>query len=745
MKLQLSHSKVLFALFFSLFIAIGPGCKRGERMKIDPAFAKYIAAFTGGTISAAGNIRVCLTQAFNNVLELNTPLDNNLFSFSPDIPGKMVWVDNQTVEFRPEKWLERGELYRATFDLSKLTQVTGKLRTFKFDFGVLNQQMTVDISSVKPYGVYDREKCRIEGELRVMDVCDETALKNTISASQNGDALPVNVYATGNPNVFNFSVDSILRTELAQTVVINVNGDPIDADFKQSINQRIPSINEFSVLLTQVVQQPEQYVKLVFSDPLLPEQKLNGLITISGLSNWEKLNFTIDGNEVLVYPPNRISGNRKLMVYAGIKGMDNQAITNVQEFDLKFEDAVPAVRLSDSKKVILPSTDGMVMPFEAVNLSAVDVRVIQLFESNVPQFLQVNDLDGNREMKRVGRTVKRTTVQLNTDGKKNLAEWNTFFLDLNTIMKAEKGAIYRVEISFRKVHSLYNCPGSETASLNDVQEEIEANEDEADDQLSYWDYYDDYYYDGYDDDYNWRERDNPCSNSYYNSERTVAKNLLASDLGIIAKQGSDGRVYVAVSDIRTTNPIEGVEVEILNYQQQAITKMVTANDGTCTYNGKGNSKPYLIVAKRGGERGYLKVDGGKALSVSKFDVSGAESSKGLKGMIYGERGVWRPGDTLFLSFMLEDEKKTLPPGHPVSFELINPRGQLVQKMVKTDGVHGLYAFTCSTHPDAETGNYNANVRVGGATFSKSIKIENIKPNRLKLNLNFGKDKLTASR
>jgi hypothetical protein len=427
MKLQLSHSKVLFALFFSLFIAIGPGCKRGERMKIDPAFAKYIAAFTGGTISAAGNIRVCLTQAFNNVLELNTPLDNNLFSFSPDIPGKMVWVDNQTVEFRPEKWLERGELYRATFDLSKLTQVTGKLKTFKFDFGVLNQQMTVDISSVKPYGVYDREKCRIEGELRVMDVCDETALKNTISASQNGDALPVNVYATGNPNVFNFSVDSILRTELAQTVVINVNGDPIDADFKQSINQRIPSINEFSVLLTQVVQQPEQYVKLVFSDPLLPEQKLNGLITISGLSNWEKLNFTIDGNEVLVYPPNRISGNRKLMVYAGIKGMDNQAITNVQEFDLKFEDAVPAVRLSDSKKVILPSTDGMVMPFEAVNLSAVDVRVIQLFESNVPQFLQVNDLDGNREMKRVGRTVKRTTVQLNTDGKKNWQNGTRFF------------------------------------------------------------------------------------------------------------------------------------------------------------------------------------------------------------------------------------------------------------------------------------------------------------------------------
>ena len=37
-------------------------------------------------------------------------------------------------------------------------------------------------------------------------------------------------------------------------------------------------------------------------------------------------------------------------------------------------------------------------------------------------------------------------------------------------------------------------------------------------------------------------------------------------------------------------------------------------------------------------------------------------NKGLKGYIYGERGVWRPGDTLYLTFMLED-KKQVPPKH----------------------------------------------------------------------------------
>jgi uncharacterized protein YfaS (alpha-2-macroglobulin family) len=39
----------------------------------------------------------------------------------------------------------------------------------------------------------------------------------------------------------------------------------------------------------------------------------------------------------------------------------------------------------------------------------------------------------------------------------------------------------------------------------------------------------------------------------------------------------------------------------------------------------------------------------------------------LKGFIYGERGVWRPGDTLFLSFMLEDEKKVLASHSPGQF------------------------------------------------------------------------------
>jgi uncharacterized protein YfaS (alpha-2-macroglobulin family) len=96
--------------------------------------------------------------------------------------------------------------------------------------------------------------------------------------------------------------------------------------------------------------------------------------------------------------------------------------------------------------------------------------------------------------------------------------------------------------------------------------------------------------------------------------------------------------------------------------------------------------------------------------------------------------VWRPGDTLFISFVLEDRDKTLPDNHPVSIELYNPAGQVAHRQTQTGNKHHFYSFVLKTDDDAPTGNWEARVKVGGSTFSKTLKIETIKPNRLKVDL-----------
>lgn len=121
-------------------------------------------------------------------------------------------------------------------------------------------------------------------------------------------------------------------------------------------------------------------------------------------------------------------------------------------------------------------------------------------------------------------------------------------------------------------------------------------------------------------------------------------------------------------------------------------------------------------------------------------MGGTQIQKGLKGFIYGERGVWRPGDSLFLTFILDDKQNRLPKGHPVEFELYTPQGQLYKQVTQTTSVKGFYALKTTTEPSSPTGNWMLKVKAGGAKFEKKIRIETIMPNRLKINLSFGNQK-----
>ena len=67
-------------------------------------------------------------------------------------------------------------------------------------------------------------------------------------------------------------------------------------------------------------------------------------------------------------------------------------------------------------------------------------------------------------------------------------------------------------------------------------------------------------------------------------------------------------------------------------------------------------------------------------------------------------------------------------------ELYNPLGQMYARKTQTRGELGLYVFDFVTEADAPTGAWNVKAQVGGVSFSKRLRIESIKPNRLKIAL-----------
>ena len=382
----------------------------------------------------------------------------------------------------------------------------------------------------------------------------------------------------------------------------------------------------------------------------------------------------------------------------------------------------PAVELLVSGN-ILPDKNRLLLPFRAANLSAVEVRIIKIYEKNVLTFLQENDLDGTSSLRRSGRLVYRGDVQL--DASKDLHKWNTHTIYLGGIIKQEPGAIYRVRLSFRQDQSLYG--GKEPIVSTQAFTGKPTPEDEAE-----WDISNPYWWDNdYDwSQYDWEESNDPTKPSYYmDSDRFPAVQLLASDLGLMAEYADGNTLWVAATDLLTAKGVSGVNVEVYDYQLQKMSEGKTDSKGLAQLSV--SHKPFAVVAKAGGSTSYLKVTNGNERSLSRYDVGGETVKQGIKGFVYGERGVWRPGDTMHLTLILQDKGRNLPEGHPATLEVYTPEGQFYTKQV-AKGTDGFFSYDVTTKADDPTGYWNAYFKVGGSTFHKTLHIETVKPNRLKI-------------
>lgn len=722
----------LFVALTCVTTALTSCNQKRKLVKIDPAFSKYIEAYTSGVVSKKTTIRLQLSVDAVTTHAINEPVKAELFSISPSVKGTAYWVDARTIEFKPEKDLKPDELYEVTFKLGKVLHVPDRYKDFRFNLQVTRPAFQVEENGLKSTG---RDQLALSGQILTADIEESAKVEKLLSASFNGAGMKINWQHNESNKTHGFTIDNIKRDKAPGTLFLSWNGEAFNIRQSDKKELPVPAVGDFKVLDVKAVHEEEQYVLVQFSDPIKVGQMLDGLITIN---DQEDLSYTILGSEVKVYSSNRLDGNYTVIINEGIENQWGDKLEKSFTSNLFFENRLPSVKIHGSGSILPNSGGKIVLPFDATNLKAVDVSVIKIFETNVAQFLQRNDLSGENELRRVAKPLVQATVRLDGDKTVNLNRKNRFSLDLDKYIQTEPGAIYRITIGFRPEYSLYTCAAKSESSPsnNDDEEEYydyeyEGNTSGDDEDQEFWERYDRWYPYGY----NWQEKDNPCNNAYYNKQRFESRNIISSNIGLTAKKGTNNSLLVAASDIITTDALEDVELEVMDFQQQVVAKGTTNNDGVAILELK--RKPYLIVAKKGNEKGYLKVDDGSALSLSRFDVAGAEIKNGIKGFIFGERGVWRPGDSLYLGFIVEDKDRRLPPDHPIEMELYSPRGQLYKKMVSTNAPDGFNVFRTATNSEAPTGNWTCKMKIGGAVFEKRLKIETVMPNRLKIDLNFG--------
>ncbi len=711
-KLQALFYFIAITLFLTLALF---SCKK--EVQAIQGNSKKVSAFTGGIVSQTEPIKV----VFNDSYDTEKTIPQGVFQLKPAAQGKISWENEWTLVFTPVKPLKPETHYQAIIDISKISEKEDTPFTFEFETQILLLEINLDSIKIDESGM-----ALVSGTVTTDKGIPITQLERIISSKELGK-----IEWAHQEGIHHFSFNPIARKNVDQTALVRWNGSHIGSKEKGTISVQIPKTTQFEVV--DIKQIGKNTLEVTFSSPLKNNQDLRGFVSLSGNTD---IRYSVDGNIAKIYGNDYLPDGAELVIkdltdIHGEKLFKNISYTVNEKWEL------PEVRYAGEGN-ILPTSQGSVMVVETRNLSGILVEAFEIYNNNLLQFLQVNSLSGTRELYRVGEPVWTKSFDLPWKASdKN--RWIRQGLDLSELAAKHPDSMFRIRVTFRKKHVNYECTNRHSDFSNlqfpgDTFSPIAP--DDEDSESSYWDYY-------YEDNSNsyefYRYRRDPCHPGFYmpysDHDITIGKNVLVSDLGLTVKKSASGNWLVTASDIKTAAPVENAQIQFLNYQGRILETLKTGKDGTVL--SKLSSAPAFLFARGISSRAFLKLNDSFVLATSHFDISGDKPVSGVKGLIYGERGVWRPGDNIYLTFLLSDPQNSLPKNHPVQFELSDPQGRIVETRTFTSSVNGFYPITTATKESDPTGDWIARVKIGGNQFTKNLKIETVMPNRLKIVLDSG--------
>ncbi|MCQ2227441.1 MAG: MG2 domain-containing protein [Bacteroidales bacterium] len=496
---------------------------------------------------------------------------------------------------------------------------------------------------------------------------------------------------------------------------------------------KIPSSRTLSVLTARVPYQlQERCIEITFSKKLDGKQNMRGLAVIEDNASGQ---IRVDGNKLYLYPDRNAEGVVTVRLSGNIRSASGVTLGEDSSLEVSLESEKPNVAFARSGN-ILPSDGSAVIPIKAIMMKGVRVRVFRIYSDNIGDMLTSENYDDASSLRYNGRPVAVTTIFFDEETS-DFSQWRNYGIDISKLVETEPGAMYRVEMLLDRRLSAWPCDtlpkaSRETFEIEDrnILRELQSYFDKrgyywtGEGTNNYTEWYDGWYEDS----------QNPAAEPYY-EEKKYGQNFLSTNIGIASLGEKSGNIRVICNSILDAKPMSGIEVKAYSLQRRVCGTATTNSDGIADISVDASlGRPFYVVATDGHDCTYLRVSQGEELSTSTFDVGGEQVQEGLKGYVYGDRGVWRPGDVINIGFMLCDKDQTLPKNHPVSIEVTNARGQIHFRKTVTESKLGTYAFNVPTDEEDPTGIWNAKISVGGAVFTKNLRVETIKPNRLKIDV-----------
>lgn len=676
----------------------------------------YVVNHTQGLVDKNKAIFIVFDHKIDTLLFYKNR--NSIVEIEPEVKKDVFLAGEKALKITSGE-LKPATTYKVDIKIGELfSEINKKSKSYSFEFKTMPVMIDLSFSGLKSEG---DDGYILPGVLESNDSIDKDKLENIWKIDYNGKGSPEFEYKIKNKRV-DFSLKDIKRDVVERVLTVVWDASSLGSESKGKSTFFIPAKNDFKVLDYKITSKIPTTIEVDFSSPLKRNQELDGLIHFKSLKLEPEL--SINNNTVELKFNKAITGDFDLVIEKGVQDAKGNVLGIKYTNRVFLKAPMPKLKLLGDG-VITPYGQSVNIPFEAINLKAIDVKVTKIYSNNVLQFLQNYYLNSEYIPDEVGEEQFMKRIDLAGKGEKiDMYKWKKYALDLSDYIKLDKGAIYNVKIGFRKSYSDYVCSDDHEKMF----EQAGLDNDEVN-KRTFWRDWISY------DDFEWDQRNDACYPAYYTSDHFIQKNILATNIGLSAKKSTNGTYYIFVNNLMTSGSMSDVKVSIYSYAKQLLSEKETDDTGMAIFDMK-DEKPFFVVANNGEDYAYLTLSGNMALSISEFDVGGSNRNTDIDGFIYGERGVWRPGDSIFISFVLSGGESDLPYDHPVQFELKDPFGKSYYKTSTVAHVGPIYSFLAKTEPSDPTGNWMAIVKVGNNEFYKKLKIETVKPNRLKINIDF---------
>jgi len=222
--------------------------------------------------------------------------------------------------------------------------------------------------------------------------------------------------------------------------------------------------------------------------------------------------------------------------------------------------------------------------------------------------------------------------------------------------------------------------------------------------------------------------------------------FIVSDLGLSAFSGNDG-IHVFVNSLATTDPVGKAEVRLVARNNEILAIRKTDESGHVLFEpglarGEGGLSPALLtVTGEKADYAFLSLKS-NAFDLTDRGVSGRAVPAGADAFVYAERGVYRSGETVYLTALLRDGQGNAVGGGPLTLVVERPDGVEFRRAVLADQGAGGRSLTLPLNSAVPTGTWRVRAFTdpkGSSVGETTFMVEDYVPDRIEFELS-SKDK-----